>query len=120
MEQEKNKRVREINNDYDDIAKIHKKSKRIGKSLTKDKNEVFDFPWLKDGVICKSEEYFNDFEDNNTCFKVSYDVDFFDTSMVHHIPEAKLIEDLWLPFEINGLELEAEDFDCVWSSLINN
>jgi hypothetical protein len=37
-----------------------------------------------------------------------------------HIPEAKLMEDVWLPFEINGLELEEEDLDCILSSLLNN
>ncbi|KAJ1420978.1 hypothetical protein SESBI_14128, partial [Sesbania bispinosa] len=36
-----------------------------------------------------------------------------------HIPEANLVEDLWQPFESNGLELEAEDVDCIWSSLLN-
>jgi hypothetical protein len=142
MEQEKNKRARE----YDDVeAKIwfslennNKKAKKSGISFTKDKiNEVedkgylafgvFDFPWLKEGVICKSEECFMDFEDNflsllqnqDTCFKVSSSNDFFETSMVH-IPEAKLMEDVWLPFEINGLELEEEDLDCILSSLLNN
>ncbi|CAJ2658131.1 unnamed protein product [Trifolium pratense] len=140
MEQEKNKRARE----YDDVeAKIwfslennNKKAKK-SKSFNKDKNEVedknclafgvFDFPWLKDGVICKSEECFMDFEDNflsllqnqDTCFKVSSSNDFFETSMVH-IPESKLMEDVWLPFEINGLELEEEDLDCILSSLLNN
>nr|XP_004486383.1 uncharacterized protein LOC101501938 [Cicer arietinum]XP_004486384.1 uncharacterized protein LOC101501938 [Cicer arietinum]XP_027191612.1 uncharacterized protein LOC101501938 [Cicer arietinum] len=137
MEHEKNKRARE----YDDVeAEIwfsfennNKKSKKrdvCGISFTKDKKEVgvFDFPWLKDGVISKSEDYLKDFEDNflsplqnqdNTFFKVSYGIDFFEEyhglSSMTHIPEAKLMEDVWLPFEINGLE----DLDCIWSSLLN-
>lgn len=146
MEQEKNKRARE----YDDIeAKIwfsfennNKKAKRrdvCGTSFTKEKNEVeekgclafgvFDFPWLKDGVIYKLEDCLIDFEDNflsslqdqdNTCFKVSSGIDFFEENdRLCEAPKASM-EDLWLPFEVNRLELEAEDLDCICSSLLNN
>ncbi|RDX69935.1 hypothetical protein CR513_50882, partial [Mucuna pruriens] len=86
---------------------------------------VFDFPWLKDGVTSKSDHCL-DFEDNfsssierqDTLFKAS-GVDFSEEyglcetpeASMAHIQEAKLVDDMWQPFESNGLELEAEDAD---------
>ncbi|QCD77331.1 uncharacterized protein LOC114186696 [Vigna unguiculata] len=154
MEWEKNKRARE-----DDGIEIEscsesnmsgKKRNVYGMSLSKEKKKemeeedyleawdshlamgVFDFPWLKDGVMSKSDECL-DFEDNfssslqhqDTFFKHS--VDFSEecglcvtpeVPMVH-IEDAELVEDLWQPFESNGLELEAEDGDSIWNSLLN-
>ncbi|ESW19559.1 hypothetical protein PHAVU_006G135200 [Phaseolus vulgaris] len=153
MEWEKNKRARE-----DDEIEIEssaesndsvKKRNVYGISFTKEKKEmeeedyfgawdshlamgVFDFPWLKDGVMSKLDQCL-DFEDSfssslehqDTLFKHS--VDFSeeyglcitpDLPMVH-IEEAKLIDDMWQPFESNWLELEAEDGDYIWSSLLN-
>ncbi|TKY72297.1 hypothetical protein E2542_SST01036 [Spatholobus suberectus] len=152
MEQEKNKRARE-----DDGVEIEssfennnnaKKRNIYGISFTEDKEVedkdcfkardshlamgVFDFPWLKDGVISKSDECL-DFEDNflsslerqDTSFNAG--VDFSEEyglcetpeASISHIPEAKLVEDMWQPFESNGLEPEAEDGDCIWSFLLN-
>ncbi|XP_047182297.1 uncharacterized protein LOC124848618 [Vigna umbellata] len=154
MEWEKNKRARE-----DDGIEIEsssesnisaKKRNAYGISLAKEKKKemeeedyleawdshlamgVFDFPWLKDGVISKSDQCL-DFEDNfssslehqDTLFKQN--VDFSaecglcitpEVPMVH-TEDAELVEDLWQPFESNGLELEAEDGDSIWNSLLN-
>ncbi|CAL5184059.1 unnamed protein product [Lathyrus oleraceus] len=128
MDQEKNKRTRE----YDDVeGKIwNKKSKKRDKNNEVEEKGylafgVFDFPWLKEGVICKSEECLMDFEDNflsllqnqdNGCFKVSSGFEFFDEC---EDPKTTM-DDVWLPFEINGLEPQAEDLDCIWSSLLND
>lgn len=128
MDQEKNKRARE----YDDVeGKIwNKKSKKRDKNNEVEEKGylafgVFDFPWLKEGVICKSEECLMDFEDNflsllqnqdNGCFKVSSGFEFFDEC---EDPKTTM-DDVWLPFEINGLEPQAEDLDCIWSSLLND
>lgn len=95
---------------------------------------VFDFPWLKDGVTSKSNECL-DFEDNflssiehqdatlDACgVDFSEECGFCETpkSSMAHIQEAKLVEDIWQPFESNnGLELEAEDGDCIWNFLLN-
>lgn len=154
MEQERNKRAREdfeeaeIGSSFENNKKKAKKRDVCGMSFKKEVEEkgccfkawewdnshlafgVFDFPWLKDGVIFKSEDFFMDFEDNfqDTFFKVSGIDYFFDEyglccevpeTPMAHIPEAKLVEDLWHPFESNGLELEAEDVDCIWSFLLN-
>ncbi|KAL5097579.1 hypothetical protein RYX36_001906 [Vicia faba] len=139
MEQEKNKRARE----YDDVeGKIwfsfennnNKKSKKRDKNNEVEEKGylafgVFDFPWLKDGVICKSEECFMDFEDSflsllqnqdNGCFKVSSGFEFFDECDGLCEDPKTSMEDVWLPFEINGLELQDEDLDCFWSSLLND
>lgn len=128
MDQEKNKRTRE----YDDVeGKIwNKKSKKRDKNNEVEEKGylafgVFDFPWLKEGVICKSEECLMDFEDSflsllqnqdNGCFKVSSGFEFFDEC---EDPKTTM-DDVWLPFEINGLEPQAEDLDCIWSSLLND
>ncbi|KAG4956395.1 hypothetical protein JHK82_042106 [Glycine max] len=133
MERRKNKRARE-----DDGVEIESSFENYNNNIAKkEKNEVeekdcskawdyshltmgvFDFPWMKDGVISKSYECL-DFEDDSwsslerqeTLFKAS------EASMAH-IQEAKLVEDMWKPFESNGLELEAEDGDCIWSFLLN-
>ncbi|KAJ7946480.1 DNA binding sequence-specific DNA binding transcription factors [Quillaja saponaria] len=89
---------------------------------------VFDFPWLKDGVVSKSENYYLDFEDEFSIFKaagIDYSEETYclcentEASMVH-FPEEELGENVWKPFEsINGLELETEGMDCIWSSLLN-
>ncbi|KAI4296088.1 hypothetical protein L6164_036077 [Bauhinia variegata] len=90
---------------------------------------VFDFPWLKDGVIAKPEELNLDFEDKfSSCLERQYSAfeaddlcfsevnGFCETpeSSITHFPEAKLVENVWQP-----LELKAEDVDCIWSSLLN-
>lgn len=154
MEHRKNKRAREYDNDDEAESKRimpclennnNKKGKKrdiCGISFTnKEKKEmeekgclalgVFDFPWLKDGVIFKYEDNFMDFEDKflsslegnkDTFFNVTSGFDFFEeyglceASSMKNIPEAKLVEDVW-PFEGNELELEAEELDCIWSSL---
>ncbi|KAK7387648.1 hypothetical protein VNO78_22435 [Psophocarpus tetragonolobus] len=84
---------------------------------------VFDFPWLKDGVTSKSEDYLLDFEDNfsslleeDSFFKTA-NIDFSQAYMAH-IPESKLEDIAWQPFENDISELEAEDVDCIWSSLL--
>ncbi|KAE9599141.1 hypothetical protein Lal_00043848 [Lupinus albus] len=95
---------------------------------------VFDFPWLKDGVISKPEDL-EDFEDNfmsclehqdnTSSFKVS-GIDFSneyglcetsEVSSMSHIPESKLVEDAWEKFDdSNGWELKTEDLDnCTWN-----
>ncbi|CAJ1962780.1 unnamed protein product [Sphenostylis stenocarpa] len=153
MEWEKNKRAREddgIETESSSESNDNAKKRNVyGISFTKEKKDmeekdylkawdshlamgVFDFPWLKDGVMSKSDQCL-DFEDNfssslehqDTFFK--HDVDFYEEyglcvtpeASMAHIEEAKLAEDMWQPFESNGLELETEDGDCIWSSLLN-
>lgn len=97
---------------------------------------VFDFPWLKDGVMSKSEEgcfldcedsFLSSLERQDTSFKAD-GIDFCEEQglcdapegSMAHIPEDKLVEDLWQPFGSDGLELQAtEDVDCIWSFLLN-
>ncbi|RDY01519.1 hypothetical protein CR513_15139, partial [Mucuna pruriens] len=79
---------------------------------------VFDFPWLKDGV----SNYLLDFEDNFSSFLQQEDASFkgasIDFSMCETL-EAKLEDIAWNPFESDLLKLEAEDVDCIWTSLLN-
>ncbi|KAK7303462.1 hypothetical protein RJT34_14369 [Clitoria ternatea] len=150
MGQKWNKRAREndeVGTEFFSSENNYNAKKRdvYGISLMNEKNEVgeekgcfkavgvFDFPWLKDGVMFKSDECFFGFEFSSLehyqdiFFKAS-GVDFLEeyglceipeASMAHISPEAKLMEDLWQPFESFGLELEAEDVDCIWSFLLN-
>ena len=148
MERRKNKRARE-----DDGVEIESSFENYNNNIAKkEKNEVeekdcskawdyshltmgvFDFPWMKDGVISKSYECL-DFEDDSwsslerqdTFFKASSGIDFSEEyglceipeASMAHIQEAKLVEDMWKPFESNGLELEPEGGDCIWSFLLN-
>ncbi|KAJ1400380.1 hypothetical protein SESBI_29587 [Sesbania bispinosa] len=77
---------------------------------------VFDFPWLKekDGVS-ESEDYFED----KFASSLQVDQDGASFSIEFFIPEAKLEDDAWHPFESETLELQADDADCIWSSLLN-
>jgi len=86
---------------------------------------VFDFPWLKDGVTCKSEDYFLEFEDNFSSLLEQEDASSkasrVDLSMAYGLfetPEDKLEDIAWLPLESDIVEHEAEDVDCIWSSLL--
>ncbi|TKY53885.1 hypothetical protein E2542_SST18291 [Spatholobus suberectus] len=95
---------------------------------------VFDFPWLKDGVTSKSEDYLLDFEDKFSSLLEQEDaslkaasIDFYEAyglcetpeASMAHIPGTKLEDLAWRPFESDMLELEAEDVDCIWSSPLN-
>ena len=92
---------------------------------------VFDFPWLKDGVICKSDDYYKDFDDKFASSLEHKDaffgIDFSDAygfcetpkASMSNIEEGKVMENLWQPFESDELDFEAEDVDCIWSSLFN-
>ncbi|BAT88367.1 hypothetical protein VIGAN_05184100 [Vigna angularis var. angularis] len=74
---------------------------------------VFDFPWLKDGVRCKSEEYFLDLKDNfsslleeeDASWKGNSSVDLLKVYDLFESPEEKLEHIAWQPFEIyiNGV-----------------
>ncbi|BAT77281.1 hypothetical protein VIGAN_01538000, partial [Vigna angularis var. angularis] len=89
---------------------------------------VFDFPWLKDGVRSKSEEYFLDFEDNfsslleeeDASWKGNSSVDLLKAYGLFESPEEKLDHIAWQPFESDMVEHEAEDIDCIWSSLLRH
>ncbi|WVZ10815.1 hypothetical protein V8G54_015345 [Vigna mungo] len=89
---------------------------------------VFDFPWLKDGVRCKSEEYFLDFEDKfsslleeeDTSWKGNSSVDLLKTYGLFESGEEKLEHIAWQPFESDTVEHETEDVDCIWSSLLQH
>ncbi|ESW26072.1 hypothetical protein PHAVU_003G089000 [Phaseolus vulgaris] len=88
---------------------------------------VFDFPWLKDGVTCKSEDYFLDFEDNFSSLLQQEDasskastVDLSRAYGLFETPEDKLEDIAWQPFESDMVEHEAEDVDCIWSSLLKH
>lgn len=135
------KRARE----RDDEAQIrsfennNKKAKKRDKNLMKEKQKdseaedvssswdssqlalgVFDFPWLKDGVISKTEDYFLDFEDKFSSSLEHEGLDFSEAYSFCETPEAsKMVDTVWYPFEREGLEIKAEDVDCIWSSLLN-
>lgn len=96
--------------------------------------EVFDFPWLKDGITCKSEDYLLDFGDNFSSlleqedaflkaagidFSMAYGLCETPEACMAHFPEAKLEDIAWTPLESDILRLKAEDVDCIWSSLLN-
>lgn len=97
---------------------------------------VFDFPWLKDGVMFKTEEYLLGFEDSfssslekehvaaaaaSVDFCKEYGLNEIPEASMIHVPEAKLEDNAWHPIEDAGtLELKAEDVDCIWSSLLNH
>ncbi|KAK7331190.1 hypothetical protein VNO77_25408 [Canavalia gladiata] len=153
--QKKNKRAREDNEVEIESSFVDnnnaKKRDSYGISFSKEKKEVedkgclnawnshlalgvFDFPWLKDGVISKSEDCFLYLEDNFMSSLEPQDTSFEASSIeiceehglcetieesIAHIPELKLMEDVLQPFESNGLELEVEDVDCIWSFVLN-
>ncbi|KAG5039162.1 hypothetical protein JHK86_020002 [Glycine max] len=80
---------------------------------------VFDFPWLKDGVTTKPEDYLMDLEDNLSSLLEQEDSSFkAATACIDFSSEAKLEDLAWQPFESDVLELEADDVDYIWSSLL--
>ncbi|OIW13884.1 hypothetical protein TanjilG_31773 [Lupinus angustifolius] len=162
----KNKRAREeegenkiVGSSFEENNNNNAKKRGFEISFMKDKNKVkeeeaeegswdcdsnlgfgvFDFPWLKDGVISKPEDL-EDFEDNfmsclqhqdTSSFKVSGIDNFCDEyglcetiseASMSHIPDSKLVEDAWKQFDKNnGWKLEAEDADnSTWTSLFNH
>ncbi|KAI9122720.1 hypothetical protein K1719_006560 [Acacia pycnantha] len=85
---------------------------------------VFDFPWLKDGVTSKTDDHcFLDFEDKFSSSLENQDgIHFSEAYCYGETSETSkmVMETVWQPFESdNGLEIKAEDVDCIWSSLIN-
>lgn len=85
---------------------------------------VFDFPWLKDGVMSKTEDnYFLDFEDKfSSSLENQHGIHFSEAYCYCETPETSkmVMETVWQPFESdNGLEIKAEDVDCIWSSIVN-
>ncbi|KAF2311952.1 hypothetical protein GH714_027582 [Hevea brasiliensis] len=85
---------------------------------------VFDFPWLKEGTISKSEEW---------CFEDSFEFSLHDTcttaSLAHEFsgqylcetPET-FVESIDIPlykFEEIVWSLEMENADCAWGSMLN-
>ncbi|KAG4378262.1 hypothetical protein GLYMA_17G004050v4 [Glycine max] len=122
MEKQKMKRARE----GDDETQNAKKRDACGmKDVKKEEGcssealGVFDFPWLKDGVTSKSEDYLLDFEDNFSSLLEQEDSSFqAATASIHFSSEAKLENLAWQPFESDVLELEADDVDCIWTSLL--
>lgn len=101
---------------------------------------VFDFPWLKDGVISQKEAYFLEIEgkfSSSSSSSLEHEdaafnaigIDFSEAYSFCETPEASKMmvmenlnnnSNLWKPFESDGLEIKAEDVDCIWSSLLNN
>lgn len=90
---------------------------------------VFDFPWLKDGVVYKTEDYLVDFEDKfSSSLENHHDgvQHFSEACCYFETPETSkvVMEDVWQPFDVESdndeLEIKAsEDVDCIWSSLVN-
>ncbi|OIV91880.1 hypothetical protein TanjilG_17872 [Lupinus angustifolius] len=147
MEQEKKKRAREDKGGNEIVGfsfetNNNAKKRDLVISFMKDNEEdfwdsnvnlafgVFDFPWLKDGVISKSEKL-EGFEDNFMTSLRGYGIELFDENhylcetlevSMSPILESKVVEDLWKPFQINNsLELEDEDVNnCTWNSLFNH
>ncbi|KAG2684575.1 hypothetical protein I3843_10G081500 [Carya illinoinensis] len=90
---------------------------------------VFDFPWLKDGVISKSEDYrFEDAFFSSLIYDMnptnSTDIEFSGKSLCQtseellYLPENKSDDNLFRPVpEGDGSEMEG--MDCIWSSLLS-
>ncbi|KAK9267597.1 hypothetical protein L1049_010027 [Liquidambar formosana] len=81
---------------------------------------VFDFPWLSEGMISKSEDLI--FEDafsslDHTSAALGFELSghcLCQTPPVSDLPDHKLDANLW-PSEGDGLD----GVDCIWSSLLN-
>lgn len=100
---------------------------------------VFDFPWLKDGLVAKSEE--SKFEDvflsqlgetttTTTTITTATGIEFsFPGQCLYQTPIEAMLdfpeekfgqENEWYStFEDDDIGLEKESLDCVWSSLLN-
>ncbi|XP_035545249.1 uncharacterized protein LOC118348239 [Juglans regia] len=90
---------------------------------------VFDFPWLKDGVISKSEDCrFEDAFFSSLIYDMnstnSTDIEFSGKSLCQtseellYLPENKSNDNLFRPVpEGDGSEMEG--VDCIWSSLLS-
>lgn len=92
---------------------------------------VFDFPWLKDGMISKSEDW--RLEEDAFSSSLIYDTTTTTTTTGIEVPgqclcqtpealldfpEDKFDDDLWRPVQADdGLEMEG--VDCIWSSLLS-
>ncbi|XP_062088017.1 uncharacterized protein LOC133794678 [Humulus lupulus] len=98
---------------------------------------VFDFPWLKDGVVSKSDDWkfedaflsqLNETNTNTNSITTTTGIEFsypgqclFQTPVeaMLDFPEEKFDqENEWSVLEDDGDGLE-ESLDCVWSSLLN-
>jgi hypothetical protein len=104
--------------------------KTLDSSLALD-GGVFDFPWLKDGMISKSEDW--RLEEDAFSSSLIYDTTTTTTTGIEvpagqclcqtpeqlpEFPEDKFDDDLWRPVhEDDGLEMEG--VDCIWSSLLS-
>ncbi|XP_042940839.1 uncharacterized protein LOC122275712 isoform X1 [Carya illinoinensis] len=107
----------------DDVSNMKKLDSSIGLDVG-----VFDFPWLKDGMISKSEDW--RFEDAFSSSLIPHDnsttaaIEFSGQCLcrtpeeVPYLPENKFDDSLcWAVPEGDGLEIEG--LDCIWSSLLS-
>lgn len=111
-----------IMEDYKDDEDHHHKTTSEESNLA---DGVFDFPWLKDGVVWKSEEWrFEDVfsspldETSSTTSTITTSAGFefsFSGQCLCQSPEALLD----FPEEEEDKFEETESVDCIWSSLLN-
>ncbi|KAH1088855.1 hypothetical protein GYH30_019724 [Glycine max] len=121
MEQQKMKRAREGDDETQKgcFENNENAKKRDEEGCSSEALGVFDFPWLKDGVTTKPEDYLMDLEDNLSSLLEQEDSSFkAATACIDFSSEAKLEDLAWQPFESDVLELEADDVDYIWSSLL--
>ena len=92
---------------------------------------VFDFPWLKDGMISKSEDW--RLEEDAFSSSLIYDTTTATATGIEvpgqclcqtpealpEFPEDKFDDDLWRPVVQEDDGLEMEGVDCIWSSLLS-
>lgn len=83
---------------------------------------VFDFPWLKDGVrFLDFEDKFSSLlEEEDASWKGNSSVDLLKTYGLFESGEEKLEHIAWQPFESDMVEHEAEDVNCIGSSLFQH
>ncbi|KAF3451919.1 hypothetical protein FNV43_RR08015 [Rhamnella rubrinervis] len=137
MEQDSKKRVRE--GDHDHHAQHQKNhSKRLAKSKQQQDHGlfdivddfqddqyktlgVFDFPWLKDGVVSKSEDgwkledvFSSPLDETSTVTTTIAGIEFsFSGQCLCQATPETLLDLPEAKFE------ETESVDCIWSSLLN-
>jgi hypothetical protein len=106
--------------------------KTLGSSLALDVG-VFDFPWLKDGMISKSEDW--RLEEDAFSSSLIYDTTTATATAtglevpgqclcqtpeaLPEFPEDKFDDDLWRPVVQEDDGLEMEGVDCIWSFLLS-
>ncbi|CAI9756697.1 unnamed protein product [Fraxinus pennsylvanica] len=113
MERENRKRTRE-----EEEKQENKKEKKAEFECNKE-GGVFDFPWLKEGVIFKGDEYLELQDTFGTClYEIpSIFTENLDQFCVENLCDEKVGDDYKIDENYLGTFQEPED--CIWSSVID-